>query len=497
MLLQEGRFFSMLGSTSRPAPVGTACTQNKSPTNLLSVLVSSEALNHAVQQGDSSPKCLSKHMIHAEMELTGTLSGRHENAGRCPLQGVRNKFEQTVEIGRSLMASNHKNNETCASLFADAEPLRSEMPDSSIQILNASTLTVDQAPARTDVPPPQPIYETLPSTPPNTTTTLPFLESTKATKQAYASITQTTLNRSLMHHSSSLSTGTHADFSMRVSNSSGHEDSRPICSNTCTIDTKSNDSQNLGNLSNIVPPLTSEYQRPLSSGSHGEISPNDGAWISRKRGYSEEIEKEAFDRGMPVRNSLPFGLRNKKMKPTDCLLYAATLLSHADCTTRNQSPTKQIAEMEHGSEESCECANIPRDVDVLCGRGGLINKHPGNIVYRKVVDYNKPFYHSVHKKHRILVSQSIVQSILNFGGRFLIMGSKGKSWIEIGYKKAVQKTSQALRERSITQEEGDDDDDDVSDHDNEEKSQSHDERASSISFLAQRGVTLDTKIRGT
>lgn len=99
----------------------------------------------------------------------------------------------------------------------------------------------------------------------------------------------------------------------------------------------------------------------------------------------------------------------------------------------------------------------PRDADVLCGRGGKVNKHKGNIVYRKVVDYNKAFYQSVHKKHRILVSRSIVQSIINYGGRFLVMGNDGrkdtrakKVWVPICFKRAVQKTSQALRERPTT-----------------------------------------------
>jgi hypothetical protein len=206
------------------------------------------------------------------------------------------------------------------------------------------------------------------------------------------------------------------------------------------------------------------------------------------------------------RDDLPLGLRNKKMRPTDCLLFAATLLEDDDMQqpatasevvdARSGATTSQIAAFRSsssrapptaifapdtslypqvtipakipdprtlasvaasvlpmiGNESLPEGAVRPKDVDVLCGRGGLINKHPGNIVYRKVVDYNKPFYQNVHKKHRILVSQSIVQSILNFGGRFLILGAKGKTWIEIGYKRAVQKTSQALRERATAPE---------------------------------------------
>jgi len=261
------------------------------------------------------------------------------------------------------------------------------------------------------------------------------------------------------------------------------------------------------------------------------------------------------------RDSLPMGLRNKKMRPTDCLLFAATLLeqevtatdnttsvgessisvddknctrsaelllgckqdininnismkneesitkknlhhhnidhtvlkplvtssivqvssyknnvSTTTCITATTEPNtiinniqqqklvtyekkKSVAEEKKLQEEVIQqqlqqhpveeiiTINGPKDADVLCGRGGKVNKHPGNIVYRKVVDYNKSHYQSVHKKHRILVSKSIVQAILNHGGRF--MGQKGNNeWIPINFKRAVQKTSQALREHS-------------------------------------------------
>eukprot|EP00536_Pseudo-nitzschia_multiseries_P001942 jgi/Psemu1/301112/fgenesh1_kg.26_\ len=178
--------------------------------------------------------------------------------------------------------------------------------------------------------------------------------------------------------------------------------------------------------------------------------------------------------------SLPMGLRNKKMKATDCLLFAATLLERGaaealraasnnnapssgapsftnglPCATRTPSVTKAkpmkkmvCEKVERSLQEAKDAENKPKEADVLCGRGGKVNKHPGNIVYRKVVEYNKCYYQSVHKKHRILVSQSIVKAILNYGGRF--MGQKGKEWSPIGFKRAVQKTSQALRERSTS-----------------------------------------------
>lgn len=106
----------------------------------------------------------------------------------------------------------------------------------------------------------------------------------------------------------------------------------------------------------------------------------------------------------------------------------------------------------HDNNNTDQMVEEPGDRDVLCGRGGFINKHVGNIVYRKVVDYNKAIYKQVPKRHRILVSQSIVQTIEKHGGRFLQpvsgQGRKNQTWTCIQFRRAVQKTSQALREPS-------------------------------------------------
>jgi hypothetical protein len=231
--------------------------------------------------------------------------------------------------------------------------------------------------------------------------------------------------------------------------------------------------------------LPSSDTSPIDNAFIGSLkrkAPNGKGGNESSQHNADENGVVSADRRHHSRDDLPFGLRNKKMKPTDCLLFAATLLEEdgkqpAAATSGHhsfaQSPFSKTPDTRtlpsvvarsssttttsRQGETAADGSTKPRDVDVLCGRGGLINKHPGNVVYRKVVDYNKPFYQSVHKKHRILVSQSIVQSILKLGGRFLIMGQKGKSWMEIGYKRAVQKTSQALRERTSSEEDGKED----------------------------------------
>mmetsp|Transcript_17222 Transcript_17222/g.48445 ORF Transcript_17222/g.48445 Transcript_17222/m.48445 type:complete len:425 (+) Transcript_17222:199-1473(+) len=213
----------------------------------------------------------------------------------------------------------------------------------------------------------------------------------------------------------------------------------------------------------------------------------------------------------PLNSAFPESIMKRQMKSTECILFAAALLEAKDTTDCSDPKLEQLTKSyidgigtSHdgdagasqrsmakkqkfltmngkvgeqgaagpgfvsvaetvasgcisdaaGSEEDSQGAEedetglitTPKSKDVLCGRGGSINRHQGNIIYRKVVDHNKPFYQKVQKKYRILVSQSIVQSIINHGGRFLI--SHGRQWETIDFKKAVQKTSQALREKN-------------------------------------------------
>lgn len=93
------------------------------------------------------------------------------------------------------------------------------------------------------------------------------------------------------------------------------------------------------------------------------------------------------------------------------------------------------------------CDQVPNPHDVLCGRGALINKHPGNVVYRRVVEHNKKTYHSCKKAYKNLLARSIVEAVARQKppGRFLARDSQGQ-WLDIGKARAIQKTCQALRE---------------------------------------------------
>jgi hypothetical protein len=93
-----------------------------------------------------------------------------------------------------------------------------------------------------------------------------------------------------------------------------------------------------------------------------------------------------------------------------------------------------------------EMVTEPRETDVLCGRGGAALRHPGNQTYRRLVNLNKGLYITCLKTEKLKISRSIVAAIREQRGRFLEKEGEGGAWYDIGDKKAIEKTSQALRE---------------------------------------------------
>lgn len=87
----------------------------------------------------------------------------------------------------------------------------------------------------------------------------------------------------------------------------------------------------------------------------------------------------------------------------------------------------------------------PLPPDVLCGRGGAAQRHAGNLHYRTLVNSNKSYYCTCPKPEKLRISRSIVATVRRSNGRFLERALDGL-YYDIGDKKAVEKTSQALRE---------------------------------------------------
>ena len=92
----------------------------------------------------------------------------------------------------------------------------------------------------------------------------------------------------------------------------------------------------------------------------------------------------------------------------------------------------------------------PHENDVMYGRGGGTNHHPGNKQYRSMVESRKIKYVNSKRLDKPLVALEIIREWRAQlpPGRFLKHNDKTGCWDDVGDKKAREKTSQALREKA-------------------------------------------------
>lgn len=109
---------------------------------------------------------------------------------------------------------------------------------------------------------------------------------------------------------------------------------------------------------------------------------------------------------------------------------------------------------------------VPNVNDVLCGRGGRINAHEGNVQFRDLVNANKKVYlaKTTKKLEKAHIAAGLVEHTrsMNPPGRFLREDSDTGFWYDIGDAKAIKKAGQALREDAPDIREDDSDDDGTS-----------------------------------
>ena len=99
-----------------------------------------------------------------------------------------------------------------------------------------------------------------------------------------------------------------------------------------------------------------------------------------------------------------------------------------------------------------------RPNDCILGRGGFTNNYVGNSNFRKLVNEHKMRYLSCSKMEKPKVARDVVRlwKELDPPGRFLAKKQDGKTpkrgeptvWVECSDKKAQEKASQSLRERT-------------------------------------------------
>lgn len=85
--------------------------------------------------------------------------------------------------------------------------------------------------------------------------------------------------------------------------------------------------------------------------------------------------------------------------------------------------------------------------DVLAERGHRSNNHPGNEMYRAEKERLQPRYLATSSKtEKTMIAMELVDTVHQWGGRFLRMDKKKGLYYELDEKAARRKASQALRE---------------------------------------------------
>ncbi len=101
------------------------------------------------------------------------------------------------------------------------------------------------------------------------------------------------------------------------------------------------------------------------------------------------------------------------------------------------------------TEESSNDTITTNENDVVSGRGSGANRHKGNLVFRQLIKKNKAYYLSLGKNLKMGVARAIFDEIAskNPPGRFLQKNPETDRWFEVKKERALEKISQALREK--------------------------------------------------
>jgi hypothetical protein len=174
-------------------------------------------------------------------------------------------------------------------------------------------------------------------------------------------------------------------------------------------------------LANQVHVPSSNLQNPIHTGS-AAVS----VTISNNSGKKTDVSSKASGTQQPATTKSSSGSRKKP-------------------TTAQKRPEEEVLPKEGGPLTKDDITHN----DVLSGRGGKINAHPGNMQFRTIVLQFRPRYldPATRKLQKGFIAKDVVDYIrkeLQPPGRFL--EEEEGVWYEIGDKKAIKKAGQALRE---------------------------------------------------
>jgi hypothetical protein len=182
----------------------------------------------------------------------------------------------------------------------------------------------------------------------------------------------------------------------------------------------------------IVSILKRRTADPLPDGSHEHYQ-----WQGEAGDEDDDIITDIIDQEMNTKGkgeAPPTTQQSSDIVETNKLLVSST-------------KTEQIKKPRRTLDESRTIE--PTDDDILLGRGGHTNIHPGNIRFREKALELSPWYESCSKEQKYYVSNVLIDCMKWEGRRFLEKGVDGLWHEVVGNDGVRKKASQLLREPYI------------------------------------------------
>ena len=90
----------------------------------------------------------------------------------------------------------------------------------------------------------------------------------------------------------------------------------------------------------------------------------------------------------------------------------------------------------------------PNQHDILMGRGGRNNRHPGNLMLRRLSQQFANEYDECPRMEKPIIHNKVVHLIKQMRppGHFLELDRTVKAWVEVNEDRAREKVSQHLRD---------------------------------------------------
>jgi hypothetical protein len=156
---------------------------------------------------------------------------------------------------------------------------------------------------------------------------------------------------------------------------------------------------------------------------------------------------------MPSLNDFDLGSASQFFDSTSNYFPTTTKRPSDENFNRPAKKSRGSSSLKFNNENTkIPASNVPlssvEDQDVLSGRGGATNIHPGNRYFRELINENRLTYLNAKKNDKPDISRAIVNKVRQRNGRFLKKCDETSQWFEIGDNLAREKTSQALRQRA-------------------------------------------------